>query len=213
MKTVIYLIRHGESISNVDKTFTGQLDLPLSELGKFQANCLRAYFKDIKIDKIFASDLCRAYDTITPVAKDKGVEIEKTKALREIYGGKWENEKFVDLMGKYLDTYSVWRYDIFNAVCDGGESVSQLGERVFDFIKEKVEGNLGKVLVFATHATPIRTFNGKVYALNGQDKKLADWVPNCSVTKVVYDRQKFTLEVIGDTSHLDGKITKLPNNV
>ena len=92
---MLYLIRHGESTSNVNKTFTGQGDAPLTQLGHLQAGCIQSYFLGIHIDRIFASDLSRAMDTAMPLSKVSRVPIEPMTALREINGGKWEGEMFI----------------------------------------------------------------------------------------------------------------------
>ena len=128
--TRLIIVRHGESETNKQKVFTGQLDIGLSEIGKKQAELVEKYLKAYKIDKIYSSDLKRAYDTALPTAKSKGIKIQTSKNLREIYAGKWEGMSFNNIQNEYPDTYSVWRNDIGKAVCDGGESVKELKERV-----------------------------------------------------------------------------------
>ena len=46
-KTVIYIIRHGESIANLEKRTAGHTDTPLSELGKLQAEATANALADI----------------------------------------------------------------------------------------------------------------------------------------------------------------------
>ena len=64
------IVRHGFSASNVQATFTGQLDAPLIEKGFLQAEVVSKYIYDnYKVDAIYSSDLSRAVDTITPLSK------------------------------------------------------------------------------------------------------------------------------------------------
>ena len=71
-------------MGNKEKKFTGQLDLPLDVVGFFQADSIRDYIlKEYKVDKIFSSDLQRAYDTVKPLADALQIEIVTSKALRE----------------------------------------------------------------------------------------------------------------------------------
>ena len=117
----LYLIRHGESLGNKTRTYLGHTDLDLSEKGYMQAECASRYIlSNLKIDKIYSSDLIRAYNTVLPVAKALNLEITTDKDLREIYAGYWENQKYEYLMEKYADTYNSWLTDIGNAKCDGG---------------------------------------------------------------------------------------------
>ena len=84
---ILYLIRHGESESNVRKTFTGQREAALTAQGRRQADCISRYFLGIHIDRIYASDLSRAYETALPLSKISRVPVEKCGAFREVWGG------------------------------------------------------------------------------------------------------------------------------
>ena len=75
--TRIILIRHGQSIANFIGKFAGHSDFDLTELGHRQAELAAGYLlKNEKIDKIYASDLLRAYNTAVPTAKALGLEIK-----------------------------------------------------------------------------------------------------------------------------------------
>jgi broad specificity phosphatase PhoE len=67
----IYFIRHGESQSNKDRVFAGQLDVPITALGISQAKEAGEKLKSsgLKIDAIFSSPLMRAHSTAIEVAR------------------------------------------------------------------------------------------------------------------------------------------------
>ena len=67
--TTLYLIRHGESQANVDKIFTGQTDVPLSPRGLHQAQLLAKKLVRLPVGAVYASDLLRAVQTVTPAAE------------------------------------------------------------------------------------------------------------------------------------------------
>ena len=209
----LYLIRHGESTSNVDKTFTGQQNAPLTALGHRQAACIQSYFLGIHIDKILSSDLSRAYDTALPLSRVSRVPIETEPALREIFGGKWEGERFTDLQYLYPEDYALWRYDIVAARPTGGESIREICTRVCDTVEAIVRTHPEKTIVITTHAVPIRVMLTKW--LTGDITGMQDipWVPNASISKVSYENGVFTPVEIGATRHLDGMITNLPNKI
>ena len=65
----LIFVRHGETIENQNHTIQGQTPGQLSEEGKEQARLVAERLKEVKIDKIFTSDLARAKDTAKEIAK------------------------------------------------------------------------------------------------------------------------------------------------
>ena len=69
-----YLVRHGESVYNVESRVQGQADVSLSALGRLQADALAAWTRslppDVTIDEIWSSPLALWDDTFrkNPVA-------------------------------------------------------------------------------------------------------------------------------------------------
>ena len=97
MKTTVIMVRHGESESNKENIFTGQMNTELTELGLRQAELAAEALKNVHIDRIYASDLTRAYNTGLPIAKSHGLMIEKNENLREIFAGDWEGLGFDEI--------------------------------------------------------------------------------------------------------------------
>ena len=208
----IYLIRHGESLGNKAKTYLGHTDLDLSERGYKQAECACKYIlSNIKIDKIYSSDLIRAYNTVLPVSKALNLKIETDKDLREIYAGYWENQKYEYLMEKYKDTYNSWLTDIGNAKCDGGESVKELQQRFMHKLEEIAISNPGKTVLIGTHATPIRITNCTVSGLPLSEMHNIPWAYNASFTHIKYANGKFELIEYSNSSYL-GELENSPSH-
>ena len=61
MKTVLYIIRHGNSLGNLTKTFYGHHNGPLTETGHEQAKRVAVYFENKKVDVIYSSDLTAVF--------------------------------------------------------------------------------------------------------------------------------------------------------
>ncbi len=213
MKTIIYLIRHGESQGNAIRAFLGHTDLDLSEKGHMQAEITANYLKDIHTDAIYASDLLRAYNTAKHTADLKGMDIIKDEKLREIYAGEWENILFNDLEVEYPQSYHIWRNDVGNARPDGGESVAELQKRIADELTEIAVENKGKTVFIFTHATPIRTF--KAFCDNKSLDEIKDipWASNASVTRAEYENGSFKVTDYSIDEFLDESKTVLPPNV
>ena len=80
----LYFVRHGETVWNTERRYQGMTDIELSEEGIKQAQCVAERFKNIKIDKIYASPLKRAMETAKKIADEKGLDIIAEKNFREI---------------------------------------------------------------------------------------------------------------------------------
>ncbi len=81
--TILYLVRHGETIDNAAQIMQGQTQGCLNENGKRQACELRDRLADVHIDAFVSSDLKRAIDTATIVSQKPAEAIAKTPLLRE----------------------------------------------------------------------------------------------------------------------------------
>lgn len=213
MKTTIIMIRHGESASNRSRIFTGQSNTPLTDLGKHQAELAATALSDVKIDKIYASDLLRAYNTALPVAKAHGLTIEKSEGLREIYAGLWEGLHYDEIGVKFPEDYANWRRDIGTSRCTGGESIVELYDRVVTEVLRIVKENEGKTVCLASHATPVRAVCAYASGIEAKDLANEPFPGNASISILEYEDGRLTAKVKGDTSHLCGLETFLPDDV
>ena len=215
MESTFILIRHGESLANLEKRFAGSWDIPLTDKGKRQAKLTAEYVaKNFTVDKIYSSDLQRAYYTAEEVSRLTGKEIISSTHLREIIAGDWERKSFDELQKLFPISYgSTWLKDIGNAVCDGGEAVKDVGERVYSFLEQIAKENLGKTIVVATHATPIRTALCKMANKAVENAKEIPWVSNASVTVVKYSDGNWNTTVFSYDEHLSNEKTVFPANV
>ena len=59
----LYLVRHGQSVSNAVRRFQGMQDVPLSELGRRQAEALAGALRGRRIAAVYSSPLQRARHT------------------------------------------------------------------------------------------------------------------------------------------------------
>ncbi len=91
----LYIVRHGESLANVDNIFGG--DYPLSPTGQLQAAALATQLAGIHFDAIFTSDLVRTQQTVAQIANEQALQITTLAALRERHYGDFENKSIKDL--------------------------------------------------------------------------------------------------------------------
>ncbi len=200
--TVLYLVRHGQSIGNARHEFLGHCDKDLSELGYRQARRTAEFMAGQRIDAVYSSDLKRAYNTALPHAKIRGIDVIDRKNLREIYAGAWEGMRVEDIMAKYASEFiDGWRNSFGVFTIPEGESVPHLANRIYDELICIARENVGKRILIGCHAAAIRSMWGKI--TNTPPQRLASefWYPeNASVSVVYYDGEKL---IPGEYSHSD----------
>ena len=82
--TTLLLIRHGQSVANLENVFGGHLDKPLTELGLRQAQLTADFIKEnFAVDAVYASDLMRAYVTGQTTAERFGLTAIPDRQLRD----------------------------------------------------------------------------------------------------------------------------------
>lgn len=147
----VYFVRHGQSMTNLERRASGWAQCPLSDLGHQQASALEPVFRNIKFDRIYSSDLIRTIQTAQDAIP--GCEPEQSALIREINVGCISGVLRTELQEKYGETYETalktHGYEVF-----GGENDEAVYERVSQFMKdlEKLEG-VDKVAVFGHEGT------------------------------------------------------------
>ena len=137
MSTILYLVRHGETIDNASQTMQGQTHGELNERGIRQAQELSEEWKDKEINAVVASDLKRAIDTAGIIAAPHGLEVVTTTLLRERDWG--------DFTGRYTP-------DLKNEPWpDNVESLENLLSRAGKFITYVRETFPGKKVLAVGH--------------------------------------------------------------
>ena len=208
--TTLILVRHGQSVGNLQGLYCGQLDFPLSEKGFVQAELTGAYLKEnYRIDAIYSSDLSRAMQTAEPTAKAFGLETVPEKDLREICVGEWEGQNANEVIHKYAKEYDLWRTQPDYAP-KGGETREQMQERVERCLKKILSENEGKTVAVFTHCGTIgHLFMALIPDIKAR-RALFDSreIYNAAVTVVHVDRGEFVdCPVFGSFEHLVGLAT------
>ena len=204
--TRLILIRHGQSEANEQNRFAGQTDVPLTDLGRAQAESAARYLvAHEKIDKIYSSDLRRAHNTALPTSVLTGVPIIDAKELREICAGIWEGRLANEIEVEYAEEFRTWRKDSANARLPGGESVQEVYERVVPYVKRIARENDGLTLLIASHASPVRAVDCNSRGWGWERMSEVPFVNNSAISIFEYDEKADTIRPIerNITEHLD----------
>ena len=212
--TTVYFIRHGQSVANLAHVFAGHTDVPLTALGQQQAACTADFLANVPFSAFYSSDLRRAYDTGDAVAQQRGMSTNKHVGLREVFAGDWEGLSYSDISRLYPQNYDVWIHRIGEAVCNNGESVAQLQQRVSSAVSEIVAQHPNETICIATHATPIRVLECLWTNTPLSQMHMIPWVSNASVTIAEYETpNKGALKARDLSEHLADIVSRNPSSI
>jgi probable phosphoglycerate mutase len=80
----IWLIRHADAYTGLERLNEGVLDPPLSPLGRDQAARLARRLAEVPLGGVWSSGLRRARETAEAVARAHGLEVHEDDRLREV---------------------------------------------------------------------------------------------------------------------------------
>lgn len=115
MEKILYLMRHGQTLFNLEHKIQGWCDSPLTELGINQAKIAGRYFTDnrIKLDHCYASTSERASDALELVTGGK-LPYTRLKGIKEWNFGRFEamDELFIEPAAALQGLFrQIWRED------------------------------------------------------------------------------------------------------
>lgn len=209
------LIRHGQSTANMSGVWQGQLDFPLSELGRLQAARTGHALKGTKISGIYSSPLSRAFETAETVAREAGFlrEVVPMAGLMERHGGILEGHTWAEqeaqnpaLAEKFLALPEEERWTLVGAETD--EAIIARFEREISTILSHHYSADGS-LVVVSHGGVMRAFLRHLFGptvLPGAER-----APNASITRILWDLAEPDalpqLIELASTQHLISEIT------
>jgi probable phosphoglycerate mutase len=133
-----YLVRHGESVSNLEGRVQGQADIELSPLGHTQARLVADWASRLAashpggaatIREVWSSPLRRARETADVIAAAIGLPVSVDEQLCELHAGIFQGHLWADLEQTFPDEVAHWRSGDPHYVIPGGESRAQLAAR------------------------------------------------------------------------------------
>ena len=185
---LIYIVRHGETKSNVEGYLQGWTDDPLNENGINLAVITGKGMREIKFDACFSSPLTRAKQTAEIILRESGnvnTSIFLEQRIKEINMGDWERKKFrpgereVDenaIKTFFTDPFAFLGFP-------NGETIDEVCKRTQSFLKELIKRDDNKTYLVTTHGFALRGMLNFLY-----EDKTDYWhghVPyNCAVNIV-----------------------------
>lgn len=127
------LVRHGETNWNRDKRFQGQIDVPLNDQGRVQAQQAAEFLKSVQIDRAVSSPMLRPKETAELILQPHPqVELDLNALLCEISHGLWEGKLEAEIEAAYPGKLHQWQQAPEMVQMPEGENLNQVWERVVE---------------------------------------------------------------------------------
>ena len=152
-RTIIILVRHGETTYNAEGRFQGAIDIPLNEKGLQQADMLAESLKDVPIDVFVSSPMKRAYVTTEKCAALHDMEIAYTdERLCEASYGDWTGQLRSDIKKKFPREYKLQHDTRWKYTPPHGESLKSIQKRYRAALDDIVKKYPGKTILVGAHS-------------------------------------------------------------
>ncbi|MEG2459949.1 MAG: histidine phosphatase family protein [Clostridia bacterium] len=209
-KSTVILVRHGESVGNINGLICGSLDVELTKKGKEQSILTGYELSKYPIDVIYTSPLTRAYTMAKSIAikQLESTLIIKEKRLTEMDFGLAEGytleeyakkTKHGDVAIQALEKFGYLRY------IEGQETFLQVQGRYVRTIRRILSKNKpGSTICITGHGMAIASYMAYLKGISKENFKEVKFSKNAAITVLEYDYDldKFTVVQDASVEHL-----------
>lgn len=152
----LVLVRHGRTEYNATQRLQGQVDIPLDDVGRWQAQTgAQSLLARFTPTAVVASDLSRASATAELLAGAAGLGVTYDARLRERSFGAWEGLTGEQMVAGWPHEYRAWKSGA-EPTSIGAESRREVGERFTAAVTEHAAAlDPADVLVVVSHGAAI----------------------------------------------------------
>lgn len=172
MPTLV-LIRHGQSLWNMENRFTGWVDVPLTPQGEDEAKAAAAKIASLNFNVAYTSALSRAQKTLDIILATNGwtIPIIRDQALNERHYGDLQGMNKDDMRRVYgEEQVHIWRRS-YDVPPPNGEALKNTAERTLPFYERCILGDIrqGKNVLVVAHGNSNRSIVMKLDNLTGEE--------------------------------------------
>ena len=171
MPTLV-LVRHGQSLWNLENRFTGWVDVPLTEKGIAEARRAGELLKAFRFEVAYTSALTRAQETLRLMLEVMGAQppVIRDQALNERHYGDLQGLNKEDTAKRYgAEQVKLWRRS-YDMPPPNGESLELTAKRTLPFFDRCIAGDLrqGKNVLVVAHGNSNRSIVMQLDKLSGE---------------------------------------------
>jgi 2,3-bisphosphoglycerate-dependent phosphoglycerate mutase len=169
----LVLVRHGQSIWNLENRFTGWVDVPLTEQGREEARKAGIKLGRMKLDVAYTSGLKRAQQTLDIILAASGLNLPIIGdiALNERHYGDLQGLNKAETAAKFGDEQvKIWRRS-YDVPPPNGESLEGTAARTLPFFDRCIMGDIriGKNVLVVAHGNSNRSIVMKLDGLSKEE--------------------------------------------
>lgn len=194
----IFLCRHGETEFNLKKIVQGHIDTDLTPKGIIQARLVAEKLKDFNIQKIYSSDLKRAYQTATIIADILNLDVEIDKRIREMHFGEYEGKPHSQID---KNIFQNWLENPVKNPLPKQEDIYSFEKRLRDFLEDIINIEEENILVVG-HGGSIHGFICIAYGFSFE-KLWRFRHNNTGITLLQHINGNLNIKFINYSEHLD----------
>ena len=199
--SIVYLVRHGQTLWNSDMRFQGTSDIELSDLGIKQAQMLADRFAKVKLNAVYSSNLNRAVNTAKIVAQKHDLQVIEKEELKEICFGAWEGLNKTQIDEKWPGQLEEFFQNPVSFCIPAGESFAQIQQRAYTCFEEILKQHKESRILIVAHGAVIRAVLAEILKMDlsavwnlRQENTAVNIINNYGERKIV--------SLINDTRHL-----------
>lgn len=205
MKTRLFIVRHTETIGNVEKRLTGRKDYEITANGEILIQRLTRELENIKFDKIYSSTSGRAIKTIEQIANKQKLKIEESDELCEMYFGIYDGWKWEDV-NKIQPEIKQKQNEINEIIgIPKQESMEETANRMYNYVLKISKENEGKTILISSHGVVIEAFLRKIENIKFKYERKKFCQHNVAINELEYENNKFKIIRLADIDYLKNK--------
>jgi 2,3-bisphosphoglycerate-dependent phosphoglycerate mutase len=159
--STLALVRHGQSLWNLENRFTGWVDVPLTATGEEEARRAGERLRGVHFDVAYTSALTRAQETLRIIMEAAGLDLPviRDQALNERHYGDLQGLNKAETAERYgADQVHVWRRS-YATPPPNGEALKNTAERTLPFFDRAIMGDIkqGKDVLVVAHGNSNRS--------------------------------------------------------
>lgn len=140
----------------------GHVNSELTKRGYEQAEAVAERMLSLGATRLYTSDLGRCVETASIIGRRLGLEFIPDSRLRELNFGQWEGRTYVEVMSLDQELLERWYDDPFVIAPPDGETLTQLGQRVDEWLEQTMDLlHTDETVIVVTHGGPIRWFQSR----------------------------------------------------
>lgn len=197
----LILVRHGETRPNKEGRILGLSDVPLTPIGRAQADAVARVLREDMPFKLYTSPVGRASETARTISVSLAVPLASLDGLSEADAGELEGLTGQEMRRRYPEFARRWDEDSGTAQMPGGESLSEVQGRAWSAVCGLLADHPDETVVAVSHNFTIQTIVCKVLGIPLHNfRRLRQDLG--SITRIALTDSRETVEALNQTSHL-----------